>query len=358
MPTQDKEYSALVMYHLPDANEAWLLRQSNGEPRRLKGIADMQGRSGYVLAPFEHTNDSPLLLIEPDSVEQLSLASESLYPSAGNSNFLDFRQFYARDFEVFHDALLRGQFKKIVLARSSRCFLQPIGKPGARYRRLFSLPEDYFRSLFLRACQLYPHQYVTLVSTASSGTWLMATPELLLSHEGDSWRTMSLAGTMPLEQRDEPWSQKNLTEQDCVTQYIREIVEPMSEDLRLDGPRTAQAGNVVHLRTDFAFRLRHGASASDLLSRLFPTPAVCGVPKDAAKVFILQNEHIRRAYYSGFSGPLMINGSTHLFVTLRCVEFLRDTCIVYAGSGLLPESTLGDEYQETEAKMQTMKILL
>lgn len=74
--------------------------------------------------------------------------------------------------------------------------------------------------------------------------------------------------------------------------------------------------------------------------------------------FINQNEHGEREYYSGFSGFLGDKGEAKLYVTLRCMNFSRKTCRLYAGGGLLKESTEENEWQETEAKLDTMRQLL
>jgi isochorismate synthase len=56
-------------------------------------------------------------------------------------------------------------------------------------------------------------------------------------------------------------------------------------------------------------------------------------------------------------GPLQLP-ATHLYVSLRCMQLLADGYWLYAGGGLLPDSTEEQEWQETEAKMETMRSLL
>ena len=95
----------------------------------------------------------------------------------------------------------------------------------------------------------------------------------------------------------------------------------------------------------------------DLLKLLHPTPAVCGLPKEEAYRFILDNEGYDRSYYSGFIGWLRPEGRTDLYVNLRCMNVKEDSLTLYAGGGLLASSELDDEFQETEKKMQTMQNL-
>ena len=119
-----------------------------------------------------------------------------------------------------------------------------------------------------------------------------------------------------------------------------------------------RAGNLVHLRSDFHFTLPKSDRLGQLLSRLYPTPAVCGLPKEAARDFILRNEYARRDYYSGFVGPLSPATDTHLYVALRCMRIDSQGYSLYAGGGLLADSDMETEWNETEDKMQTMRSLL
>ena len=155
------------------------------------------------------------------------------------------------------------------------------------------------------------------------------------------------------------WSTKNIQEQRYVATYIAECLERFSLDFREEGPRTVRAANLVHLRSDFTFTLYNNARVGDLLQALHPTPAVCGLPKREAFQFIVNNEHTPRKYYSGFMGPLLMAGDeAHLYVSLRCMQIVGSDYRLYAGGGLLRDSLLDQEWQETEAKMQAMRRLL
>ena len=225
-----------------------------------------------------------------------------------------------------------------------------------------------FEKFFMKACRMYPRLFVALVYTPQSGMWLMATPEILLKGEQGKMQTMSLAGTQKAEPSrtiaDYPiegveWSLKNREEQQYVTDYIEDCIRAFSDDYQLKGPYTTMAANLYHLRTDITFLLRDEGRLGDVIHTLYPTPAVCGIPKDEARRFILQHEHQSRKYYSGFVGPISPQGKTHLFVSLRCMNILPEgICELYAGGGLLKESEMEKEWKETEAKMQTIRRVL
>ena len=72
----------------------------------------------------------------------------------------------------------------------------------------------------------------------------------------------------------------------------------------------------------------------------------------------MQNEHSPRLYYSGFMGALSVEGKTNLFVTLRCMELFSNGYCLYAGGGILNDSTEEQEWQETEIKLDTMRNII
>ena len=229
-------------------------------------------------------------------------------------------------------------------------------------------------ALFQKACELYPRMFISLVYTPQSGMWLMATPEILLEGGGNDWHTIALAGTMKLEGEllsfDSPpvkgearlsdiaWTTKNIQEQRYVATYLMECLEHFSSQITEEGPYTARAANLVHLRSDFNFVLEDTRRIGELIRALHPTPAVCGLPKQQTFDFIRRNESQSRRYYSGFSGPFNPEVDTHLFVSLRCMQILDDCYCLYAGGGLLRDSEEDQEWEETEAKLETMRSLL
>jgi isochorismate synthase len=124
------------------------------------------------------------------------------------------------------------------------------------------------------------------------------------------------------------------------------------------GPFTKRAADLVHLCSDFHAVTNGTKAVGEIVASLHPTPAVCGLPKWEARELLLRSEPASRHFYSGFCGPLNIDSQTKLFVSLRCMEIGSDGYRLYAGGGLLKDSVEEQEWQETEAKMQTMRRLL
>lgn len=144
--------------------------------------------------------------------------------------------------------------------------------------------------------------------------------------------------------------QKNKEEQAFVGDYIRKAIKKFGSKITEKGPYTARAGQLVHLKTDFHFCLKDTAHLGDVLQELHPTPAVCGLPKEEAYQFILQTEPHNRLFYSGVIGWIDPEGDTTLYVNLRCMHIEGKTATLYAGGGILPESTADTEWEETQQK--------
>ena len=342
--------SAFSIYRLPHEDYATLVQQTEGEPAEFLSCTELNGKQGFVVAPFEVTAQQPILLIRPDRVEKRKVESGGqIHDLCGSQDYatcpLD--STYAIDFANYHAQLQADVFRKIVLARCAE--------------EESEAPIDPME-LFLRACELYPRMFISLVSTSKSGVWLIATPEILLEGMARDWHTVALAGTMKLEGdslmgegEKVTWATKDIQEQRIVTTYIAECLEQFTGDFREEGPRTVRAANLVHLRSDFTFTLPDGQHLGDLLHALHPTPAVCGLPKRETFNFIIRNEHTPRRYYSGFMGMLDPENGTHLYVSLRCMNIDGRHYHLYAGGGLLTDSTVSQEWLETEAKLETMR---
>lgn len=327
---------SFALYRFPHQKHYVTVR---GNATILNNFTEIGSSSCFAVAPFSISDESPLVVITPEDVESKQVPDIEVDEHVCIKGTESEKSAYIHDFNVFHKKLTNGEFTKIVLARTTtaECTKEP-------------------EQLFLRACNLYPRLFIALVSTPQSGSWLIATPEVLLEKNANKWHTMALAGTMRIGNIE--WSRKNIDEQQFVARYINDRIRRHTDNIQQEGPYAVRAGNLVHLRSDFNFTLENDTKLGNLISSLHPTPAVCGLPKDETYKFIINNESINRRYYSGFMGPINIEGETHLYVTLRCMMLRNSTCTLYAGGGLLKDSDAESEWLETEAKSETIKKIL
>ena len=247
------------------------------------------------------------------------------------------------------EAIRNGEMEKVVPSRVKQVVLPPD----------FSLFET-----FLALTHKYPTAFVSLVSVPGGGTWLGASPEVLVRvDEKGVFRTVALAGTQRLTDETTPqtavWRQKEIEEQAMVKRYILNCFKKIRlRDYDEIGPRTVVAGNLMHLKTDFwvcpEVAAEHPTLATEMLMLLHPTSAVCGMPKTPAINFLRNHEGYNRQHFSGFLGPVNLASETNIFVNLRCMQLGRNHAILYAGAGVTAESDPEKEWTETELKMQTI----
>lgn len=353
---------SFALYRLPWTDECYFVLQQSGDVEQLADIRELNKKKGFVMAPFLQSDHHPLIVIHPDitaydwdeiseAISSLECADALLTCKNQTEKLSPFvseetdKERYTQAFERFITPLQKKHFQKLVLSRSSTKHINDDFSPLAA---------------FVRACNNYPRMMIYLCHTPVSGTWVGSTPEILLSGHGKEWHTVALAGTMPMQNEVMPmdWDKKNQDEQGYVADYIRRIIKKFGNKMNEKGPYTARAGQLVHLKTDFYFLLKNTDNIGNLLQELHPTPAVCGLPKEDAFRFILENEGYDRSYYSGFIGWLDTEGHTDLYVNLRCMEIKPGETTLYASGGILASSEIESEWTETGDKMNTMKSIL
>lgn len=250
------------------------------------------------------------------------------------------------------EAIKSGRFQKLVLSRT----------------QVATLSDDFSPvTMFTRLCRKYPGAFVYLLSIPLIGTWMGATPEILVTlNKNNVLSTMALGGTVVIRSEGQPepkWERKELDEHRFISQYIADCFQKVGvEKLTRNGPRTSTAGKLFHLKTDFSAQLDKAQAqqeaVTNILDLLHPTPAVCGIPKGEATLFITGNEGYNREFYTGFLGPVNIDDESHLFVNLRCMQLYKNLAILYGGAGVTSESNPVKEWEETEAKIGTLRGVL
>lgn len=246
------------------------------------------------------------------------------------------------------EAIESGLFEKIVPSRS-----KTVDLPDA-----FDIIET-----FQKLCDTYPNALISFVSIPNIGTWIGASPELLIQVENNHiLRTVALAGTKPFEAgttiKDVAWTQKEIEEQALVCRYIISNFKKIRlREYDEQGPKTIVAGNVMHLKTTFTVDMKETnfpQLGSVMLQLIHPTSAVCGMPLEESMNFLKESEGYDREFYAGYLGPVNINNSISLFVNLRCMQLIGTQAVLYAGAGVTADSVPESEWEETEIKLKTL----
>lgn len=193
--------------------------------------------------------------------------------------------------------------------------------------------------------------------TRDTGLWLGATPELLAEVDvlKGEIHTVALAGTRMAGSTGE-WDEKNLLEHDIVTEHIVDVLRGQALDVQVEGYSNVPFGSVEHLCNKItAFG---DVVPDELLSRLAPTPAVCGYPVDVAHGMIDMLEQHSRHCYGGWVG-MKESSRASFYVNLRSAfaEKQPDGTYRYnlfAGGGITKKSAPQTEWSEAQAKIEPL----
>lgn len=215
---------------------------------------------------------------------------------------------------------------------------------------------------FMKLGKTYPNAFISLTSIPKTGTWMGATPEVLIEQQGEIFKTVALAATQKRNPdhsiSDTAWNQKEIEEQAMVSRYIINCFKQIRlREFEEKGPKTILAGNLLHLKTDYKVNMAETnfpELATVMLELLHPTSAVAGMPKATALGMIKEWEGFDREFFSGFLGPVHIDDHTNIFVNLRCMQLFDNKARLYAGAGVTEDSNPAKELQETEIKFNTL----
>ena len=370
--TQFRKKLPFVAYRKPREAKVKTIFQADDRLHHLKTYAE----TGFIFAPFDAKH--PTILLAPDEFLEIS-ANE---PPADTTKLDVTMSTSHQDVDVMtmptsdkerkesHIHLIergiseirKGTFEKVVL---SRCL-----KTDSK-----ALPLDLYQRLLVS----YPNAFCYLWYHPKVGLWLGATPEILLMLGNRQLTTMSLAGTQKYTGVENPaWGHKELEEQQLVTDYIADALKNQVDQLKRTNTETVRAGELLHLRTKIT-GLVDEKNLEAVVKALHPTPAVCGMPKENAQEFILDNENYQREFYTGFLGELNLRTekqrssrrknqenqayrslakTTTLYVNLRCMQLKNDKAYIYVGGGITKDSDPEREWEETVAKSSTMLSVL
>ncbi|MGD9992608.1 MAG: chorismate-binding protein [Salinivirgaceae bacterium] len=316
-------------------------------------LSQLDKHKGFVFAPFQVCKHLPIYILPFDA--QIGMADfkgskpRKRFDAPGDTETFvveKSRKEHIRQVEVFLKTFKETGMQKAVLSRN-------------KWLPDYSI--EHLPELYSELHQNYPNAFVYQIYLPQVGYWIGATPELLFSTQNGSATTVSLAGTQPLRNTNEVvWDQKEAREQELVTEHIRSVLSSFQiNDFSEQGPETAVAGNMVHLKTVLEFSKENIKNRiGTFIEKLHPTPAVCGLPVKESMELILETEGYDREYYTGFLGPFDPTQTIDLFVNLRCLQAFDNGVVLYAGGGITPESDPEKEWEETRIKIQTLERIL
>lgn len=368
----------------------WLIHQGEelrcgfGEPIAsitTNGLASLQGSlnifdglqcdradlvSAFASIPFDRNDDFDLVvprfqliqdangqawLLSPEGENwepELSENRPSVIPKQIGFRYSQSPDDYAGAVAEAVDRLRNQELQKVVLARSCQ------GELAA---------EVSTSAIATRLHQLEPTCTIYAMPTSDGRRFTGASPELLVALSGRTVRCHPLAGTISIEGLADTsaytkWlhgSAKNRVEHQIVVLDIIEQLRSYCTDISADDePSIVPLRSVAHLGTNIAGEAIEGVTALDLVAALHPTPAVGGLPREAAEELIHKLEPNRRGAYAGAVGWLNAQGEGSWWVAIRGILTRGREFEVWAGAGIVADSDPIAEREETKYKMDSV----
>ena len=115
---------------------------------------------------------------------------------------------------------------------------------------------------------------------------------------------------------------------------------------------------VHHLVSTVTGVLEDDQHALDLLKTCFPGGSITGAPKIRSMEIIEELEPNRRGVYCGAIGYIGFNGNMDTNIAIRTLVHSNDTIRFWAGGGIVNDSEMADEYQESFDKAKALLDLL
>ena len=330
---------AFVVYRKPNQIEINAQIQLNND---INLKVDFE-ESGFVFAPFDNENQAiffPIINAEIYKSEYSEVDDIEIKQEINVINKTTNKDFYLKLVEKAIEKIHLNNFEKVVVSRKEDIEVSQ-----------FNILKTYKTLL-----QKYPSAMVYCWFHPEIGLWMGATPELLCKINKNHFLTVALAGTKSVNENvNLIWSHKEENEQQLVTEFILDQLKSEIQNLKISEPYSVKAGHLWHIKTDIDGEIPENISIKKIIQKLHPTPAVCGLPKEIAKDFILKNENYNREFYTGYLGEINLNKTTELYVNLRCMKIEDQNISIFVGGGITKDSIPENEWDETVAKTKTMK---
>jgi menaquinone-specific isochorismate synthase len=328
------------LFHLPafelegdGSGDAWL------RARALVPVQDEQAVFGRLRRYAEELR------------AELATRSDAPLPHAtvrGRATATD-RSNWERAVETSLEAIHRGVIEKAVLARTLDVELDGRLDPALVVERLWDVNRG---------------SHVFLFEPVPGAAIVGAAPETVATLRDGVFHATAVAGSIrrgetPREQAELAArllaSDKDRAEQRIALDDMLARLDTIAHQIRTDPqPHVLTLARIQHLETEIRAMVPAGVGVLDLLRLLHPTPAVCGLPRDAALTFLAEEEPFERGWYAGPVGWFDADGNGVFAPALRTGVRTGSGWRLFAGAGIVHGSVPSMEWEETGIKFEPM----
>jgi len=246
-------------------------------------------------------------------------------------------------------AIRSGVISKAVLARTLDVELRAPLDPVLVVKRLWEVNRG---------------SHVFLFEPVPGSALVGAAPETVATLRDGVFHATAVAGSIrrgdtPREQAELAArllaSDKDRAEQRIALDDMVARLETVAHQIRTDPqPHVLTLARIQHLETEIRASVPAGVGVLDLLRLLHPTPAVCGLPRDAAMAFLAREEPFERGWYAGPVGWFDADGNGVFAPALRTGIQTGSGWRLFAGAGIVEGSVPAMEWEETGIKFEPM----
>lgn len=204
--------------------------------------------------------------------------------------------------------------------------------------------------------------HVFLFEPRPGAALLGAAPETVATLQHGAFQATAVAGSIGVGTTPEERgalaerllsSRKDREEHGIALDDMVARLTPLAEDVEAQAePHVLTLSRIQHLESEIKARIPEGIGVLDILEALHPTPAVCGLPRDAALEFLSRQEPFERGWYAGPVGWFDAAGNGVFAPALRCAVVRGRQWRLFAGAGIVAGSDAALEWEETGIKFE------
>jgi menaquinone-specific isochorismate synthase len=246
-------------------------------------------------------------------------------------------------------AIRGGRVSKVVVARTWDIALEAPAEPVDVVGHLWDVNRG---------------SHVFLFEPEPGAALIGAAPETVATLRDGVFHATAVAGSIrrgetPREQAELAArllaSDKDREEQRIALDDMLARLRTMTHQIRTDPqPHVLTLARIQHLETEIRASVAPEVGILDLLRLLHPTPAVCGLPRDAAMAVLSEEEPFDRGWYAGPVGWFDAEGNGVFAPALRTGVCEGKRWRLFAGAGIVEGSVPALEWDETAIKFRPM----
>ncbi len=311
-------------------------------------IVDHQQKKSWLIAK-EQENCQDLIKQFSSILEDRSNDSFSILKKPQSN--MD-KKTYQKAFEKIKSYLIEGDSYQVNLAQR---FCSPCsGNPWQAYKALRKINSAPF-SAYLNLPQVQvlsssPERFLKVMNGVVETKPIKGTRARLADQTADQQQIQALSN-----------SKKDRAENLMIVDLLRNDISKNCQAGTVSVPQLFKVesfSTVHHLVSTVKGILIEGQHALDLLRNCFPGGSITGAPKIRSMEIIEELEPNRRGIYCGAIGYIGFDGNMDTSIAIRTLVHSENSLCFSAGGGIVNDSVMDDEYQESFDKAAALLQLL